>query len=155
MDVTGGEPLATLPLARGAHSQKDGGHKGWGDSPRGAAGPRVDKEAPTLNLDVTAGCKDSLWRLAVTKSELEARVSVYAYAVSIKVIMSATGRWNTMPMATTEIISLEDARKRHATLIAGISDLDEFKARGIAYALSDDDQALYDDLMELEYLIGD
>lgn len=60
-----------------------------------------------------------------------------------------------MPIARTEIISLEDARNRYAALIAGISDLDEFKARGNAYALSDDDQALYDDLMELEYLIGD
>lgn len=60
-----------------------------------------------------------------------------------------------MPTATTEIISLEDARNRYAALTTGISDLDEFKARGNAYALSDDDQALYDDLMELEYLIGD
>lgn len=60
-----------------------------------------------------------------------------------------------MPTATTEIISLEDARNRYTALITGISDLGEFKARGDAYALSDDDQALYDDLMELEYLIGD
>ncbi|MGN6037281.1 MULTISPECIES: hypothetical protein [Brevibacterium] len=38
-----------------------------------------------------------------------------------------------MPFATTEIISLEDARGRHVALIESISDLDEFKARGEAY----------------------
>lgn len=60
-----------------------------------------------------------------------------------------------MPTVITEILSLEDARTRYAALSERISDLTDFKARGDAYALSDEDQAIYDDLMELEYLIGD
>ncbi|MGR6091390.1 hypothetical protein ACU4IU_12575 [Brevibacterium sp. CSND-B09] len=59
-----------------------------------------------------------------------------------------------MPVVVPEAISLEEARRRYDAILGRIADLDDFRAKAEAYALDSEGQAIYDDLVELEFLIG-
>lgn len=59
-----------------------------------------------------------------------------------------------MTPVTLEVITSEEARARHAKLLEAIGDRDAFERRAEEYALDARESALYDDLVELEFLLG-
>lgn len=60
-----------------------------------------------------------------------------------------------MPVVVPEIMTLAEAMRRYDALRSQIPNLELFRAKAEAYALDSEGQAIYDDLVELEYLIGD
>lgn len=59
-----------------------------------------------------------------------------------------------MATVTPVVLSTEAANVKYRSLVSEIGDVEEFKDRAAAYLLNAKDRALYDDLMELEYLLG-
>jgi hypothetical protein len=60
-----------------------------------------------------------------------------------------------MTVVRPEILSAEEAKCRYDQLCRQINDVEEFRARGEAYELDAGECALYDSLLELEYLLGE
>lgn len=59
-----------------------------------------------------------------------------------------------MSIVTPEVLTRTQAIERYDALVASIGDVEDFKLRAEAYELDDEDVAVYDDLVELEYLLG-
>lgn len=60
-----------------------------------------------------------------------------------------------MTIALIKVLSLDEATSRIAELNRRIGDVDDFRARGAVFALDAQDAALYDELRDLEFLLGE
>ncbi|WP_101652842.1 hypothetical protein [Brevibacterium ihuae] len=60
-----------------------------------------------------------------------------------------------MTAVVTELISRNEAEHRRAEIIREVGDEARFKERGEAYELRDKELELYDDLCELDFLLGE
>ena len=59
-----------------------------------------------------------------------------------------------MSIGTLEILEVEAATKRYEDLAKSVGDVDAFKDRGYAFDLDAADAALFDELRDLEFLLG-
>ncbi|WP_209374297.1 hypothetical protein [Brevibacterium renqingii] len=55
---------------------------------------------------------------------------------------------------TPIVLSTAEAERIRRDLVSNIGDVDDFKARAESYQLDTEDRALYDDLIEIEFLLG-
>lgn len=58
-------------------------------------------------------------------------------------------------LARAEVLSRESAQSRYDRLLRTIGDVDAFRARADVFALDSDELVMFDELQELEYLLGD
>lgn len=59
-----------------------------------------------------------------------------------------------MTTITPIVLSTEDAERMHRELVSRIGNVDDFKDRADAYLLNSSERVLYDDFIELEFLLG-
>lgn len=59
-----------------------------------------------------------------------------------------------MATITPIVLTTEEAKRKYRELVSRIGDVESFKDRAEAYELDTADRALYDDLTELEFLLG-
>lgn len=63
-------------------------------------------------------------------------------------------KWAIMGESTVTYMSPEQLQARYNELASRVGDLEEFKVRGANYDLDADDAAIYDELRDLEFLLG-
>lgn len=63
-------------------------------------------------------------------------------------------KWAIMSESTVTYMSPEQLQARYSELAHRVGDLEEFKVRGANYELDADDAAIYDELRDLEFLLG-
>ncbi|GAA1194016.1 hypothetical protein GCM10009585_09100 [Brevibacterium paucivorans] len=63
-------------------------------------------------------------------------------------------KWAIMSESTVTYMSPEQLQARYSELANRVGDLEEFKVRGANYELDADDAAIYDELRDLEFLLG-
>ena len=63
-------------------------------------------------------------------------------------------KWAIMSESTVTYMSPEQLQARYNELASRVGDLEEFKVRGANYDLDADDAAIYDELRDLEFLLG-
>lgn len=59
-----------------------------------------------------------------------------------------------MSAVKLDVIPVEEAHARYAALLEEVGDRAALERRAEAYALDASDSALYDDIVELEFLLG-
>ena len=59
-----------------------------------------------------------------------------------------------MSISTVTYMSAQQAQDRYDELARQVSDLEDFKERGSNYELDADEAAIYDELRDLEFLLG-
>lgn len=62
--------------------------------------------------------------------------------------------WAIMSESTVTYMSPEQLQARYNELASRVGDLEDFKVRGARYDLDGDDAAIYDELRDLEFLLG-